>query len=323
MSLKKVIAYIKRNKSFLITTHTNPEADAIGSELALYRLLKILNKRVTIINEDPLPYGHSFLPCADKIIKFKNNLKNIKFDCFIILDCSDLTRCGEVYRLNMDNKPIINIDHHISNERFGDINWVDTRVSSCAQLIYELYKKIHLPLDRKIALLLYVGIMSDTGSFRYSNTNSLTHRIASELLQYNLNVWRIYRNLYGNIPFEDMRLLISILPTMKLTAEGKVVWFQIRQNLLRNRKLSFDLSESVLNFGRSVKDAEVVVLFKENLGVKDEIRVNFRSQGKIDVNKIAQYFGGGGHKTAAGATVKGKIDQVRKEVLAKIRESLK
>ena len=120
-----------------------------------------------------------------------------------------------------------------------------------------------------------------------------------------------------------MKLLADILPNMKRLAKGKIVWFQIRHDMLKHKKLSFDLSEHVLSFGRTIKGAEVVVLFKENLGVKDEIRINLRSNGAVDVNKVAKCFGGGGHKTASGATVHGKIDAVRRKVLAKIRESLR
>lgn len=323
MSLKKVIACIKRNKNFLITSHTNLEGDALGCELAFYRLLRKLGKHATIINEDDLPYGYDFLRGKNIIKKFKQNLKGIKFDCFVVLDCSDLKRTGEVYRINTENKPILNIDHHISNQRFGDINWVEPSVSSCSEMIYKLYKKLHLSLDKAVAICLYTGILSDTGSFRYSNTASFTHQAVSELLKYNFNILQIYKNIYENIPFEDMKLLSKILPNMRREAGGKIVWFQVKRDMLKNKRLSFDLSEHILSFGRAIKDVEVAVLFKENLGVRDEIRVNFRSQGKVDVNRIASFFGGGGHKAASGATVTGKLDRVRKKVLAKIRESLK
>lgn len=323
MSLKKVVASIKNNKKFLITSHTNLEGDALGSELAFYNLLKKLGKNATIINEDSLPYGYDFLPYKNKLIKFKGNLKNIEFDCFVVLDCSDLSRTGEVYRLNSQQKPILNIDHHISNQKFGNINWVESQASSCSEMIYKLYQALRLALDRDTAILLYTGILTDTGSFRYTNVTSFTHRAVSELLRFNLDVPRIYNSVYENIPFDDMKLLIRILPCLRREAKGRVVWFQIKHNMLRSRKLSFDLSEHILSFGRVIKDAEVVALFKENLGVKNEIRVNLRSQGKVDVNRIAQFFGGGGHKTASGATVKGNIDQVRRRVLAKIKENLK
>lgn len=322
MSLKKVIACVRKNKRFLITAHTNLEGDALGSELAFYCLLKKLGKDAMIINEDDIPPGYNFLPQVKAIKKFKKNLKNIRFDCLVVLDCSDLKRTGEVYKINIHNRPILNIDHHISNETFGDINWVKPNASSCAEMIYKLYKKLQIPLDRQTSLFLYTGILSDTGSFRYFNTTRFTHQVAAEFLRHKLNIAQIYHNIYENIPFEEMKLLTKILPNMQREAKGRIVWFQIKQNLLKNKKLSFDLSEHILSFARATKDIEVAVLFKENLGVKNEVRVNFRSQGKVDVNKIAQFFGGGGHKTASGATVKGKIDTVRRKVLVKIKKNL-
>lgn len=322
MSLKKVVACVKNHKNFLITSHTNLEGDALGSELAFYNLLKKLGKTATVINEDSLPYGYNFFPQKNKLIKYKDNLKNIEFDCFVALDCSDLNRTGEVYRLNSEKKTILNIDHHISNQKFGDINWVEPHASSCSEMIYKLYKALRLPLDRDTAILLYTGILTDTGSFRYSNVTSFTHKAVSQLLKFKLDIPHIYRSIYENIPFADMQLLTRILPGIKQEAKGRVVWFQVKRDMLRNKKLSFDLSEHVLSFGRAIKDAQVVVLFKENLGVKNEIRVNFRSQGNVDVNKIAQFFGGGGHKTASGATIHGRLDDIRRRVLAKIKENL-
>lgn len=322
MSLKKVVACVKKHKKFLISSHTNLEGDALGSELAFYHLLKKLGKKAVVVDEDSLPTGYEFLPCQDKLIQYRDNLKDIDFDCFAVLDCSDLNRTGEVYKLNSKARTVLNIDHHISNVKFGDVNWIEPHASSCSEIVYKLYKAMRVPLDRDAALLLYVGIMTDTGSFRYSNVTSFTHRAVSELLKFGLDIPQIYKSINENIPFEEIQLLGKILPSMKREARGRIIWFQIRGDMLRRKKLSFDLSEHILTFGRAVKGAEAVVLFKENLGAKNEIRLNFRSQGKVDVNKIAKFFGGGGHKTASGATVHGSIDSVRKRVLAKIKESL-
>jgi phosphoesterase RecJ-like protein len=318
MSLKRVVSAIKNHRKFLITSHTNLEGDAVGAELAFFWLVQAMGKYATIVNVDNLPSEYDFLPGIKRIKKFKGNLKKIKFDCFVILDCSDLNRCGKVAQIN--RKPIINIDHHISNERFGDINWVEPQASSTCEMIYQLYKELHVPLNRNVALALYTGILIDTGSFHYRNTTRLTHKIVSELLKYKLDISRIYKQVYENIPFKDMRLFSRILPTLKLQFDGRLAYFKIKRELLKN--VSIDLSEQLLTFARAIKGVEIAVLFKENFGPKDEVRVNFRSQGKVNVNKIANFFGGGGHKTASGATVKGKIDQVRKEVLAKIKESL-
>lgn len=321
MNLKKIIKCIRKNNNFLITSHTSAEGDALGSELAFYRLIKALGKKATVLNEDYLPYGYDFLPGVTNIRKFKKNARKIPFDVLVVLDCSDLKRTGEVYTINQDNKPVINIDHHISNSRFGSFNWVEPFASSTSEMIYKLFKKMRLPVDKDSALLLYVGILTDTGSFRYSNTTAATHAIIARLLGHRFNIPQIYKQVYEDIPFADMKLLSMILPTMKRELGGKIVWFQIKKDVIKRQKaISFDLTEHILSFARSIKDVEVALLFKENLTEEhEEVRVNFRSQGKIDVNKVASSFGGGGHKTASGCTIKGEIDKVRRKVLARVR----
>jgi len=323
MSLKQTISCIKDSKNFLITSHTNVEGDALGSELAFYRLIKALGKQVTVVNQDDPPLIYKFLPGIDKIRKFKENMTADKFDCFVLLDCADLKRCGKVSTLSRNNKPVLNIDHHISNEKFGKVNWVEPGYSSCSEMVYKLYKELGVALDKDTALLLYVGMLTDTGSFRYSNTTSTTHKIVSELLSFNLDVAGIYKKVYQNLAFQDLQLLMAILPTMRQLCKGELVWIEIKKNLLKNRIISFDLTEQILTLARTINDVEVIVLFKEVLGKKEEVRVNFRSQGKVDVNKVARFFGGGGHKTASGATVKGGLEEVKRRVLAKIKQSLK
>ncbi|MGE5197091.1 MAG: DHH family phosphoesterase, partial [Deltaproteobacteria bacterium] len=285
-------------------------------------LVKHLDKKAVVINEEGLPYGYEFMPHADKIKKISKKLWGMRFGCFVVLDCSDLRRCGEVGRLASSAKTILNIDHHISNEKFGDVNWVDPKAASCTEMVYQLYKKLRIPFDKDAATLLYTGIVTDTGSFRYVNTNRSTHLIAAELLKFDLDVAKIYKVIYENVPFSDMQLLSNILPTIKRDPSGKIAWFQIRKKLLKNRKVYFDLTENILTFARAIRDVEVAVLFKENLKTKNEIRVNLRSQGRVDVNKIASFFGGGGHRTASGCTVKGDIETVSRMVLRKIRESI-
>lgn len=321
MSLKKTLACIKKYKNFLITSHTNLEGDALGSELAFYFLLKKLGKGANIINEDSMPFGYDFLPGAKKINQFTRKQAKVKFDCFAVLDCSSLERCGRVSQINTDNKPALNIDHHISNSKFAAVNWVETNVSSCAEMIYRLYKELGIRFDKNTATLLYVGILTDTGSFRYSNTTARTHKIAAELLKYNLDPAQIYNRVYGNMPLEDARMFIKIASRMKLTYSGKLAWFEIERGTLKNKNISIDLSEYLMNLARAIKGVEVAVLLRENLG-EDEVKVNFRSQGKVDVNKVASFFGGGGHKTASGATIPGNINNVKRKVLARIKESL-
>jgi len=319
--MEKVIASIKKNKRFLITTHTSPEGDALGSALAFYSLVRRLGKKAVIINDDSLPDSYDFLPDLNKIRRFDG--KKIKFDCFVALDCSCLSRCGRVYKLNYPAKPVINIDHHISNEKFGDVNWIEPHLSSCSEMVYRLYKRMKVPFDKDTALFLYVGILTDTGSFRYSNTMSPTHRAISELLEYKIDVAGVYKHIYEDIPFRDVKLLAAILPLMRRSTDGKIVWLQVGRKMLKNTRFSFDLSEHILSFARAVKDMRVAALFKENLGTRREIRVNLRSDGRVDVNKIARFFGGGGHRTASGITISGTLNQVRRKVLSKIEEAVK
>lgn len=323
MSLRRAAEFVKRHNNFLITAHVNLEGDALGSELAFYMLVRKLGKSALIVNEDKVPYEYGFLPHKDKIKRFRAGAKNIRFDCLAVLDCSDLKRTGEVYRLNKRESPVLNIDHHISNENFGEVNWVDPTASSCSEMVYKLYRELGVPFDKDSALLLYTGILTDTGSFHYPNTNSFTHEAAAQLLKYDVDISKIYKSVYENIPFRDTRLLSSILPDMRLEAAGKVAYFVVKRSSWKNRRPLFDLTEHLLSFARAVKGVEVAALFKENLGAKDEVRLNLRSQGKVDVNKIARYFGGGGHKTASGATIHGLIDRVRRQVLARIKKSLK
>ncbi|HOW42534.1 MAG TPA: bifunctional oligoribonuclease/PAP phosphatase NrnA [Candidatus Omnitrophota bacterium] len=329
MSIEKAVSCIKKYRRFLISSHTNMEGDALGSELAFYFLVKKLGKQAVIVNEDPVPYGYEFLPGQNAIRRYRHGMKVPAFDCFVAVDCSDERRTGEVYRLNGEpggasvRKPILNIDHHISNGFFGTVNWVDPQASCACEMVYELYKRLGVALDKKAALALYAGIVTDTGSFRYTNTTAHTHAVASELIACGVPVAAIYRSIYASIPLEDLRLLLRVLPTMKVELGGKVVWFQLRKELLKKAGVvTIDLGESVLNFGRSLKDVEVVILFKENLTRQNEVRVNFRSQGAIDVNQIARAFGGGGHKTASGCTVKGALDALRRRVLQKVRQAV-
>lgn len=321
MSLRKIVECIRKNKTFLITSHQNLEGDALGSEIAFYSLLKKLGKSAVIINHDPTPQEYAFLKGTRLIKRYRQNMK-VKFDVLVMLDCSDLSRCGCVSDLTASGRPIINIDHHISNARFGDINWVVPEASSVAEMIFQLYKVMRVRIDDSSAKALYVGILTDTGSFRYVNTTSLTHKIAAELLKFKLNVPEIYRNIYEFISFFDMSLLSKILLTMDKDPTGKIIIFEIKKQLLEGKRVNIDLSENVLNFGRLIRGCEVCVLFKEQQYKINQVRVNFRSKGKIDVNRIAQFFGGGGHKTASGCTLSGNLQSVKRKVIDKIKEQL-
>jgi phosphoesterase RecJ-like protein len=323
VGLKRICASIKKYNNFLITAHTNLEGDALGAELAFYALIRKLGKQGVILNEDGIPYWHDFLPGIKRIRRLGRNQPEIKFDCLVVLDCADLKRTGDVWRLNKDGKPILNIDHHISNQGFGDVHWVDAHASSCSEMIYRIYKQMRLPICRPEAICLYTGMMTDTGSFRYSNTSSFTHQAVAELLKLGINVPLIYRYVYENLALEETRLLIKLLPKIVFSGEGKIAYFKLKRGILKKGAISMDLGDQLLSFARAIKGVEVVVLFKESVGTKNQVRINLRSHGKVDVNKIAAIFGGGGHKTAAGCSLHGDTNQIIKSVIAKIQQVLK
>ena len=323
MSLNKICRSIKRYSNFLIAAHTSPEGDALGSQLGFYNIIKKLGKQAAIISDDQVPLGYDFLPGTQHIRRLGKKFKHLKFDCLVVLDCADLKRAGRVYKLNLDNRPVLNIDHHISNQIFGDVNWVDTRASSCSEMIYRLHKRLHLSMDKDTALVLYTGMMTDTGSFRYANTSSFTFKAAAELLKFGVNVAQVYRYTYENIPVLEAKLLLKILSKIKFFGQGKIAVFRVDLELFRNKKFEIDLADQCLSFGRAIKGVEVVALFKNSSGLKSRMRVNLRSQGRVDVNKIAAFFGGGGHKTAAGCTIEGSFLAARRKVIAKICQGLK
>jgi len=323
MSLNRICKSIKKYNKFLITAHTRPEGDALGSVLGFYNLVRKMGKQAVIIIDDQLPYGYDFLPGVRHVRQMGQRYKNVKFDCLVVLDCADLGRIGQVAKLNQANKPILSIDHHISNQNFGDVNWVDARASSCSEMIYQLYKRLGLPINKDAALVLYTGLMTDTGSFRYSNTASSTFKAAAELLKSGINVAQVYRHAYENIPAQEVKLLLGFLSKIKFFGQGRIATFQIGTELVSIKKPGIDLADQILSFGRAIKGVEAVILFKEIRGSPSWVRVNLRSQGRVDVNKIAAFFGGGGHKTAAGCTVSGGLLAVRRKVIAKICQEFK
>lgn len=307
--IKKIIETIKNNKKFLITAHMNLEGDALGSEMAAYLLLKKLKKQATVVNNDPTPIAYSFLPYVRAV---KNELCENHFDVVLVLDCSDSFRTGKVKDYLSRANYIVNIDHHISNTSFGDINWVDAKASSACEMVYRLCKECGV-MDKYIALCLYTGMFTDTGNFTYANTSRRVHKIVSELIKYKISPDRVYDALHSFCDIRDIRFIGTILSSLKIDTYNNIVWAVIK----RWPEKGYDLTEVVFSVIRYIKGADVFVLFKK-LG-KNKVRVNFRSRYKVDVNKIAKFFGGGGHKRASGTTIDGTLLSVERNVISFIK----
>ncbi|MFH1777597.1 MAG: bifunctional oligoribonuclease/PAP phosphatase NrnA [Candidatus Omnitrophota bacterium] len=312
--LAKIVKIIRQYNNFLITAHIHPEGDAICSQLALLNLLKRMKKHVVIYNHDSVPDNLTFFKETRYI---HTAVPRLTPEVVIVLDSPNLSRVGKVADYIRD-KFIINIDHHISNAYFGRINWVDRHASSASEMIYLLIKRMHPVIDPQTAKLLYVGIMTDTGSFRYTNTSAYTHTIAAELINCKISVEDIYKNIYLNKTPPQIRLTAQVLLNLKRACHGKLVWSKITKNMLCHKGKNIAVPEDLIENIRQLQGTEVVVLFREM--ENNRIKVSMRSQAKVDVNKIAGFFKGGGHRLASGCVISGSMDKVMRKVLAKVKQ---
>lgn len=319
--MKEVIEAIRKHKKFLISAHVNLEGDSIGSQLAMKELLLSLGKEAVIVDADAIPEHYKFLPKAREV---SNKIdKTIEFDAALILDCPTLKRIGKVRDLLSKDKFIINIDHHISNEKFGNANWVDPHASSAGEMVYRLFNEMGAPLTKETALSIYIAILTDTGSFNYDNTSSITHEIASELLGYGLDPAAVSEDVYERRSVADIKFLGLVLSGVRLNKAGDVAYLEINRSMLRELKMEASKSEGFVNYARSIDGVRIAIMFREDLKNEGKINVSFRSKGDVDVNTVAAHFGGGGHRKASGCVIEGTLAEAETKVLAKAEEVLR
>ena len=305
-----IVREIDRHKKFLITTHIYPDGDAIGSQIALYILLKRMGKEVALINSFPLPARYKFLPNSGLI---KHNVTLPDSEVAFVLDIGSKGRMGNM-RDHINNiKTVINIDHHLGNDRFGIINWVDTGMSSVGEQIFNLYKHMKLEIRKPEAICLYTAIITDTGSFQYSNTSAETHSAVSELLETGIDHTQICNQIYQNIPVSKLKLLQLALETLSFDAKGKIGYMFITSDMYTKACAREEDSEEIVEYARNAEGVEVGILFKQHS--KGNIKISFRSKGKVNVRNIASKFGGGGHHNAAACTINGELSSVLKNVV--------
>lgn len=317
-NFNEITKLLEKNNSFLITSHKNIDGDAIGSELALYFILKKLNKKPIILNQDRLPRIYNFLPDSDKVHCLEDNYINIKnIDVGIIVDCSNFERIEETYKIFKNIKNIINIDHHNSNKKFGKLNYIDSSASSVGEIIYDLIKFINLDLlDEKISTCLYTAIITDTGSFRYSNVSSKTFSVVSDLASQGIKPNLIADNIYNRNTYSGLKLLGKALLTLEVDESNYVSWLTITRDMLNNTEANDEEVEGIIDMARTLENTEVSILFRETKDNK--IKVSFRSKGDFNVDKFAGKFNGGGHPNSSGCVCSGKIAEVKEKILSEL-----
>lgn len=312
--MDEIIRVIYNNRNYCISTHTNPDGDAIGSQLGLAHILESLGKSVTLFNRDPTPQIYRFLRGADRILQTPG--QNRSFEVYFIMDCSDKSRVGDELASQIQSRIIINIDHHVTNQHFADINWVDPDASSSAEMIYLLARRLQATISPEMAECLYTGIFMDTGSFRQSNTSSRTLKIAGDLVELGANPGRVSQEIYGKQSLAKIQLLGMVLNTLEIRADGMLALISVTRDMFNATGTTAEDVEEFVNYPRSIQGVKVGALLREEpiRGIK----VSLRSKDSIDVARLASEFGGGGHQAAAGfyldAALKDAKDRLEEEV---------
>lgn len=302
--MKKLVEEIRRKTRFLIISHIDPDGDAIGSQLAMASALKEVGKRAIILSEKPAPKKYRFLPFVSEIVT--KIPVGFGHQAVVVLDSASLNRLGKNVGC-VQGKFIINIDHHPTNLHFGNVDWVVPEASSTSELVYRLIKEMGLKVGEKRAICLYVGILTDTGGFKFPNTTSDSLRIASALVEEGADPSYIATKVYLDRSMDELLLLSKLLATAEV--HGGIATMYLSRSMMKDMKLN---TEGFSDYVLQLKNVEMGVLFKELDG---KVKVSLRSRGEIDVSMLAREFGGGGHETAAACLIAGKLPEVKTKVL--------
>ena len=312
---KKAWEKITESKNIVLAAHINPDGDALGSSLSLYPILKKMGKNVKVFNvTKPLPMYLDFLPNFDKVTdKLPKN-----YDLLISFDC------GSFDRLGIEEKPpfLINIDHHISNTKYGDINIIDPKAASSSQVVYNMLKANDVEIPSESAVCIYTALVTDTGSFQYESVNEKVFEMAAELVKCGVKPDFVAKMLFQRDRLSRLRLLAKAYDTIELCCEGKVAFVEVTKEMMEITGAIKDDTDTIVNSVRAIASVEVACMLRED---DDGIKISLRSKNYADVSKVAVKYGGGGHIRAAGATIKDEFDfeKVKKMLKEDLKEIVK
>ncbi|KYH32178.1 DHH family phosphoesterase [Neomoorella mulderi] len=318
-AIESIAAALAASRDVAVVSHIIPDGDCLGSTLALALALRQRGTRAVAVNADPVPDMFQFLPGQETIIP-PEKVTEVP-PLLVMVDSTDMERAGEGFsQWRQKTKMVINIDHHVSNTRFGDLNLVDSRAAATAELIYAVLEKIPVTITPAIATCLYTALATDTGSFQYENCTATTMRLAARLMEQGADLSLIREYLWERKPLASIRLLAAVLPTLTLAYDGRVAWLTVSRAALEAAGARPEHAEGLVNYPRSIAGVEVGLLFRE---LPDGlVKVSLRSKKIVDVNAVAARFGGGGHRRAAGCTIRGDLDTVVTMVVAAAGEAL-
>ncbi|HVU27687.1 MAG TPA: bifunctional oligoribonuclease/PAP phosphatase NrnA [Verrucomicrobiae bacterium] len=317
--IDRILETIREHKTFCIVGHVRPDGDCIGSQLGLALALRNEGKRVVCWNEDAVPPKLKFL---DPDGLFEKPKRGEKFDCVIATDCASFERLGKARDCIGHRKIFINIDHHVSNTRYADINWVSGREPSCGELIFRLLKVARWPITKQIADCLFTAVSTDTGSFQYPTTRPGTFHAGAELVTRGANLAKICDEVYQSYPLSRARLLRHLYNKFKLADHDRIGYLWLKKKDFARTGADSDETEGLIDHIRDIEPVVVAIVFEE---LEPELtRISLRSKNvKLNMSDVAAQFGGGGHAAAAGARILGRPLSVQRKVIAAVKKALK
>ncbi|MEO8077649.1 MAG: bifunctional oligoribonuclease/PAP phosphatase NrnA [Acidobacteriota bacterium] len=302
---------ILRRTRFLLTSHARPDGDSIGSQLAMAFALDAMGKQVRIVNADPAPDHYRDFPGMDRIEIASEVTPDV--DAVIVMECSDLGRAGVA---GLEGQFLINIDHHLGNRMYGALNWYDESAAACAEMVFDLIRALDVPLCVEIATHIYLGILTDTGSFHHSNITPRTFDICRQTVEAGVNPAIMARRVFDSNSFGKLKLIGALLDRMELVDEGRLAVLFMDDRMLEASHSTNNDTEGLINLPLTAREIQAVVFFK--VAADGAIRVSMRSKYDVDVRRVATAFGGGGHKNAAGFTVDGTLAEVQPRIVEQL-----
>ena len=301
-ALQQIVDAIRRRQRFVVTSHARPDGDAIGSSMAMAYALADLGKDVRVVSRDPVPPQFEACPGVQQILVTDHVAD--PGDAVIVMECGDLTRPDIG---GLERGFVINIDHHPGNTMYGALNWFDVSAAACGEMVFDLVRALDVPLTPEIATHVYVAVLTDTGSFHYSNITARTFDIARLCTEAGVDPAAVARDVYDSNRIGRLKLFRAVLNGMHLDASERIATMAVTRQMASDCGATYEDTEGLVNFPLSAKEVLAVVFFKENAA--GDWRVSLRSKGDIDVNAVAREFGGGGHKNASGCGVRGTFEQ--------------
>jgi phosphoesterase RecJ-like protein len=313
--LGQVIELIEKHQRFAITSHIRPDGDSLGSSLALCWILRGLRKDAEVVMCDHVPQAYSKLPGAVEV-RVARDIDS-SYDAVFVIECSDVSRPGLP---SLKDRFVVNIDHHSTTELFGDLNWIDSTAAAVGEMIYNLAKAIGAKITPEIASCVYAALLTDTGSFHFSNTTERTFKIASELVRHGAQPAKLSQAIFYSYPYAKVLLVGAVLSTLQRDESGRIAWITMTNDLMAKTGATEDDSDGIITYPLTIGDVEAVAFFREL--TNSTYRISLRSKNRVNVARVAESFGGGGHANAAGFTIKADFDSLSREVIEKLKEAV-